>query len=193
MRYADFLFRGCAVSDNIFAPPRTPTQPVGKQAFGAQPGFELATLEQRLGAKLIDWALGLSVWMPGFVAVALFGGPDAIADDDVAKQMMVALPVLIGLVALVVVQWGMLAMRAQTVGKWALGIHIRRTDGRFASFMHTVVLREWIIGFATGMANTCCLGPVVWFVDVIVGVGSERRCMHDHIADTHVVKGHPPQ
>jgi uncharacterized RDD family membrane protein YckC len=92
------------------------------------------------------------------------------------------IPPLLLLFALIGLQYLLLALRGQTLGKRALRIKIVRRDGSPASFVHTVILRSLVpqmISVVVGVFSV---------VDYCFVLEKERRCLHDRIADTIVVK-----
>ena len=75
----------------------------------------------------------------------------------------------------------LIAKRGQSVGKAAVGIKIVRTDGSRAGFWRIAGLR-WLVM----MLGSSLIG-LIGLVDVLMIYRSDRRCLHDLIADTIVV------
>lgn len=156
------------------------------------PALENASLGARFGAAFIDGCLKSLCWMP-----AATGVWRAIADDVMAGQqpsvatlmtamngvVAKALPFLIGLAAL---QCVLLSLRGQSVGKLLVGLRIVRcADQQQAGFLHGFLLRgtiPWMI------EQIPLIGGLFWIIDVCFIFGEERRCVHDYIAGTRVVK-----
>ena len=156
----------------------------------------LATRLSRLGATLIDMLLGAIVALPGAmmvgvdVIVQLLHGewPHNLNVGRVAGGYLVLGGALL---VLFIVQTWLLTVRGQSVGKRVVGIRIvRYRSGAMPGFLHAVLLRSWVINLI-GVIPT--FGQIFPFLDVGFIFGPERRCLHDLIADTKVVAGHPPQ
>lgn len=144
--------------------------------------LEAASRWSRLGARLLD---GL-VW---FAPLPLLFFP-----------CLGALAALAAWGALLVGQVWLLLTRGQTLGKKALGIYIIRTDG---GIPHAgwLLVREFAIPAAVAVLRAAGRGdphPVgqaiqalllfVGLVDVLFIFGPTRRCLHDLLAGTHVVR-----
>jgi uncharacterized RDD family membrane protein YckC len=92
----------------------------------------------------------------------------------------------LALLALFIVQVWMLSTRGQSIGKRMLGIRIVlfRDNGN-PGFLHAWLLRNFVPGLIS-------LVPYVGFLFVLVDIcfifGEQRRCVHDLIAGTKVVK-----
>jgi uncharacterized RDD family membrane protein YckC len=144
---------------------------------GESDELRLATLTERFGAFLIDFALQ---WVGlGFVWAIT---------EAVTNPLEWAPPTVGGgyLVMLVAVNVYLLATRAQSVGKLALGIHIVRADYSPVDSGRMFGLRVALTWF---LSNFPCLGPVYFLADSLTILFNERRqCLHDFIADTVVVK-----
>jgi uncharacterized RDD family membrane protein YckC len=80
----------------------------------------------------------------------------------------------------------LLTMRGQTLGKLLLGIQVVRstTDAR-AGFLRAVLLRSLLPIFVLFLPH---VGPFLLIADVLLIFRSDRRCLHDFIADTRVVR-----
>jgi uncharacterized RDD family membrane protein YckC len=73
----------------------------------------------------------------------------------------------------------------QTIGKKWLGIKDVRKDGSRASFGRIFGLRCVVNTFLTMIP---LIGGIYALVDVLMIFGSTKRCCHDYIADTIVVR-----
>jgi uncharacterized RDD family membrane protein YckC len=91
---------------------------------------------------------------------------------------------LIGL-GVLIVQLMMLHKNGWTIGKRALKIRIVRRDGSRASLGRIFWLRMVVMGLLGAIPLA---GSVVSLVDVLMIFRSDRRTLHDMIADTKVVK-----
>lgn len=80
----------------------------------------------------------------------------------------------------------MLTVRGQTVGKLLIGIHIVRfSDGARAGFLKAVLLRGMLFGI---LAFLPVVGPFLLISDSLMIFRKDRRCLHDLVADTKVVR-----
>jgi uncharacterized RDD family membrane protein YckC len=160
------------------------------------PDADLADRGLRLGAFVIDYILSVLATLPGFlilgptflsifVTAASGQQPDFSALQ--AGSLMSGLLVLaLGSLILLVIQVIMLSTRGQTIGKRMLGIRVvRHPDGSQAGFLHGWLLRNFI-PFLIQLVPW--IGFAFWIVDACFIFTQERRCLHDLIAGTKVVK-----
>jgi uncharacterized RDD family membrane protein YckC len=180
-------------------PPLPAAVPVPAQAASAPqivPDEELADRGIRLGAFVIDYILSVLATLPGFlilgptffsifVTAASGQQPDFSALQ--AGSLMSGLLVLaLGSLILLVIQVVMLSTRGQTIGKRMLGIRVvRHPDGSQAGFLHAWLLRNFV-PFLIQLVPW--IGFAFWIVDSCFIFTQERRCLHDLIAGTKVVK-----
>lgn len=73
----------------------------------------------------------------------------------------------------------------QTIGKRALGIRLVRSDGTLPSLSRVICLRTAVVGL---MEAIPLVGLMVALLDCLFIFGKDRRCLHDLIADTWVVR-----
>ena len=89
---------------------------------------------------------------------------------------------LLALLAILIAQVVLLSKAGQTIGKKAFNIRIVMVDtSQNGGFGRNVALRAWL---------TTLLGfiPLFGIVDVFFIFREDKRCIHDLIAGTHVVK-----
>ncbi|MDZ4404105.1 RDD family protein [Prosthecobacter sp.] len=164
---------------------------------------ELASLGQRLAAKLIDWAMLLAplfvmlmaLMDAGFEAEirALQNDPTAMMDalqrqidkmQTMGNTTVLAMSWLV--VILVLANVILLSIRGQSIGKLLTGIQIVRSgDGSKAGFIKTVLLRWFLFAIVESIRF---IGPVLMFGNILLIFRKDRRCMHDLVADTMVTK-----
>jgi len=181
-------------------PPVVPPLPTPSVPFTSAitPSEEIkpAELSLRFLAALIDGFLKTLCYLPitlGFfhfiVAQAEARAQPSFAEMSQAMTVMFnakfvqALP---WLALLVLVQLFLLARRGQSVGKLALGLRIvRLADNTTAGFLHAFLLR----GTLPFMIEQIPLaGFLFWIVDSCFIFRDDRRCLHDLLAGTKVVK-----
>lgn len=94
--------------------------------------------------------------------------------------------------ALSLYQFYLLGMRGQTLGKRLFGIRIVDMSGRPAGFVRALFLRTClfptVLGFVAGLLSAVVpiASVLLALVDLGFGLGSDRRCLHDHFAGTQV-------
>lgn len=148
----------------------------------AQGEFEKSSRLARLGAVLLDSAI---VAVPA-VVLALLLPAMAPAGEGGAQAIIAVVMSLfgLGLLGFVVFQLVLLHRYGQTLGKRIVGIRIVRSDGSRAGLRRIFLLR----GFVPGLIGAIPLiGPFFSLANVLAIFGSEKRCVHDLIADTIVV------
>ncbi|TSC58170.1 MAG: hypothetical protein Greene041619_730 [Candidatus Peregrinibacteria bacterium Greene0416_19] len=149
-------------------------------------GIPYASRGSRLLAFLLDVVLTAVPVMPllPFLAMEFRSGltPEAIVATDMAITGTYLLFAGIFLIAVFVVQLFLLSIRGQTVGKWLMHIRIVGKDTlKHAGFVRTVLLRYFVNGILSYV-------PGYSLVDILFIFRSDRRCLHDLIAGTIVIR-----
>ena len=155
-----------------------------------------ADLSLRFLAALVDGILKTACYLP--ISLALFRVMIAQARSgeqpsfvETTRMMTTVFDAKLGIVlpmlaVLVLVQLFLLAQRGQSVGKLLLGLRIvRLADNTTAGFMHAFLLRGTIPFI---IEQIPLLGLCFWLVDSCFIFREDRRCVHDLIAGTRVVK-----
>ena len=174
------------MSDTNAAPPSSPTNiyaPPEAIVDDVVPEGEIALADRgaRFIAALIDGVVigalnGVLAYTFGY---NIFAPPD---DPSVVLQILLMLS---GIGLSLAVNGYLLAKNGQTVGKKLMNIKIVRTDGSKATFQRIVGMRllpVWIVSAIP------IVGALVAVVDVLFIFRENRKCLHDNIADTIVVK-----
>ena len=170
--------------------------------------MEPASRAQRFAAKLIDTLLLLVPFLIYYTMVfdsALQGEMQTLQKDPAAMAGVIQrridtiqasgnmVPGIMGLFMNIVVITNviLLTLRGQTMGKICLGIQVVRfPSGARAGFVKAVLLRNMLVG-------TLIFGSLIFFGLMGLGLAlanalmifrQDRRCMHDLVADTLVVK-----
>jgi uncharacterized RDD family membrane protein YckC len=152
--------------------------------------MEKASRLARLAATFIDGLIFGIPFIPSYVLAGhtllhqgRISGVDAwmalAATGIMFNLALVADCVLVGLAAVLVHRNG------QSIGKALLGIKVVRSDGGRATLGRIFWLRYF---FNTCLTVIPFVGGLYALVDVLMIFGAERRCCHDHIADTIVVR-----
>ncbi len=140
-----------------------------------------ATLGERLGAAILDGLIasaaalpGLGVWLAG-----LGGGNDAV----LILGFFIA---ICGVLAVAGYQWYLISTTGQSIGKKVVGTRIVDFDnGSNPGFVRAVILRLWVPGAIGGVPG---IGGCFGLINILWIFGSERRCLHDLIANTRVIR-----
>lgn len=180
-------------------PPLPPAALPGATPATAAPvaaDTELAGRDARLGAFLLDYVLGILATLPGMLMMgpiffsllrqAAAGHEPDLSTVDMAGFGAGLVVMLLGGLVLMVVQVVLLSTRGQTIGKRLLGIRVvLYAGGGPAGFLHAWLLRN-VVPFLIQLIPW--IGFAFWIVDVCFIFTAERRCLHDLIAGTKVVK-----
>ena len=158
-----------------FAPPNAriddPSQPPGE--------LVLADRGMRFVAGLIDGLIAFAIlWL---LSTLTSWNPFASAGEFVPLLINQS----IGFGVFVLLQGWLLLKHGQTIGKWLLRVRIVRPDGRRADAMRLLGLRY---GSGFVLMALPILGPLYAVIDSLAIFGKQRRCLHDLIADTIVVR-----
>jgi uncharacterized RDD family membrane protein YckC len=165
---------------NPYAPPLASVHDIPESHETNAP----ADRETRLGAALLDGIIFVAmVYVPFFFTV-MFGRVAKAGAGSGAADPMVILGIVLNLVGFAAWCWLTISrMRAngQSIAKKYLGIKVVRTDGSPVSLGRLIWLRN-VVNLLLGIL------PFYGIVDPIFIFGESRRCLHDKIADTIVVK-----
>jgi len=144
---------------------------------------DLAGRGERFGAAIIDTIILLVIVLP----LMVLGGywETAMAAAGEVPLLTTLLWAAIGFAVFVVVQWIPLNASGQTWGKRMLGIRIVDMDGEKPPIGRLIALRYLPVQVAT---NVPVVGLLLATVNVLLIFRSDRRCGHDLIAGTRVVK-----
>jgi uncharacterized RDD family membrane protein YckC len=167
-----------APQGNRFAPPMAHVEDMATEADSG----ELAGRWSRLGAALIDGILaGLVLWCVSLLT------PFNVFRPSLHNGLMVVMVenTLAGFVIFLVLHGYLLQTRGQTIGKMLLRIRIVRTDGSTATLARLAGLRY----FANSvLALIPVVGWLYGLADALMIFRQSRKCLHDNLADTIVVR-----
>lgn len=133
-----------------------------------------APFSLRCGAMLIDYIVIVSIIAFSTVWARLLGGGARVAGGTTEMVGMLIAVAAALLDFIILPGW-----RGQSLGKWATGLRIERTDGRPAGFGR-IIIRD-LVGYILSLLT---LG--IGFL--IVAFNSRGRALHDIIAGTVVVR-----
>jgi len=162
--------------DARYAPPQANVEDVTEPAQGPQ----LAGRVERLGAVILDTVFqSLVLWLVSLVTP--YNPWDTQGRDAWSFN---AGSMAIGVLIFLLLNAYLLTTRGQTIGKLLLKIRITRPSGEAVSV--TRLAFRYGTGFVAGLVMA-----VVWvysLIDCLMIFRQSRRCLHDEIADTIVVK-----
>ena len=154
--------------------------PTNENGQTAAAGEGLAGRGARLAAYLIDWVLvGVVAGVIGYYA----GLVERLMQQDTEAVVWLA---VIGMVVYAVINGRLLATRGQTVGKMAAAVRIVDARTReIVPFWKSFGLRVLVI---QALASVPSVGAIFSLVDILFIFGERRRCLHDHLAGTVVIR-----
>ena|SRR5690349_20168678 len=165
-----------ASEDNRFAPPQAHVEDVALSGVGA-----LAGRGARLVATLLDALIGGVAFGLLTVVTPLTWAPAP--GTNLVRLLIVN--TIVGFIIFLVLHGYLLATRGQTIGKALLRMRIVRSDGSQASLVRLIGLR-YVPTMAISMIPV--LGGLYALIDCLLIFRESRRCLHDNIADTIVVR-----
>lgn len=165
------------MGDDRFAPPQAHVADIALPTDG----LVLASCGRRLAAVLLDavviffllWLLSVvTPWNPFVSSDAEFWRPQWTSS-------------LQGILVFLLPNAYLLATRGQTIGKALLQMRIVRLDGSPAALGRLLGLR-YGVGYVVNIIPL--IGMVFAILDSLLIFRSSKRCLHDQIADTVVIK-----
>jgi Predicted membrane protein/domain len=191
--------------DGAITPPLIPTAvaPVSTAHLDPVVAADLAPRGLRLVARIIDWIIEFLCCLPGMLVL----GPEFVEvfknamsgiepDPEQFDMMRLGLGLLVtfaGWLILLIIQVLLLSTRGQSIGKMIAKVRVVRLDGTKAGFVYAWLLREALITFC-GLILSLVPYIGVFFravfhlTDWCLIFRDDRRCLHDVIAGTQVIK-----
>ena len=183
---------------NPYAPPASE---LNTGLLASVHGAELADRGTRLAAVTLD-GLVISIPLVPMMGVGLYlairmqtavgerveqnSVLATLGDSEGVLLLAIAAAVgFLGALGIAIYQWILISRTGQSLGKKWTGIRIERTDGSQVTFGNGVVLRNWV---PKVMGAFPYLGMIFHLVDCLYIFREDRRCLHDHIAGTRVVR-----
>jgi uncharacterized RDD family membrane protein YckC len=183
------------------APPGVAAEPPASPGVSAVDTSDLASCGARTGAALINAFIYLISTIPGGVVMSrklleqqpelAKGGFPRFDKLDMVPLMEAVAWVWAGIFAAVLLQGLLIAVRRQNLGKLICGGRVvRASDGQPASLVQAVLLRFFLPVAIVILLHvfTLVLGVVFLVVDYCFMFREDRRCLHDLIAGTKVVR-----
>ena len=144
--------------------------------------FELASRWQRLGGVMIDGVIATIITMP---AMFYFGFFEYIKNGQEPPFQLTLSFSIIGFFIFLALHGYLLSTSGQTIGKRVVGTKIVSLENELLSLQSVVGKRYLPIMVATQIP---LVGQFVGFIDMLFIFGKQKRCLHDLIAGTKVVK-----
>jgi len=154
--------------------------------------MEPADRGTRLGAFTLDYLLSVVCALPALIMLPAIAISGALNGGNLAR--LVEIPGMIlaasisgmALLVLTVIQICMISIRGQSIGKRIVGIRIVRVgDGSKPGFVHGWLIRQFVPKVISAIPY---IGVIFFLVDSFFIFRDDRRCLHDLMADTRVVK-----
>lgn len=153
----------------------------------------LAGRGERLLAQILDNVIGVAFALPGLIMIALAAARAGLGfGSNFEKLATVAgfgagfMVMVAAMLVLFGVQLWMLVTRGQTIGKRVLGLRIVSFDDETnPGFVKVFLLRAVVPAFIGAVPY---IGLVFTLADYCLIFRDDRRCLHDHIAGTKVIK-----
>lgn len=146
---------------------------------------ELAGRGQRLAASIIDGLLSLAVMIPLMIGMGIFSYTEQGQEPPFTLTLTAT---AIGFVVFIAFHYVLLNKYGQTIGKWLLKIRIADLNGDKPD-VKTILLKRYLPISAVGLVPVA--GQFMPMVDVLFIFRKDRRCVHDLIAGTQVLKARP--
>jgi uncharacterized RDD family membrane protein YckC len=162
---------------NPYAPPKAPVADHEDLATAA-----LATRGQRAWAATWDSLISILWVIPLTIGFGLWDL--SVLEQGISARVGILLAVL-SFVSFALVNAYFLKRNGQTLGKKFVGIRIATLDDQVPDLWRVIVLRYgsiWLISFIP------VVGGLLNLIDVLFIFRADRRCVHDHIAATKVVR-----
>ncbi len=161
--------------DNVYAPPEADLiTPSGE--------LHLASRWSRFWGAMIDGIIGMAINFPLMYFTGFWG-------KAVAEALTVTETILMGafgLVMFVILHGYLLAKHGQTIGKKLVGTRIvSTTSNQILPFGRLLILRYLPTFLA---AQIPLVGPFLLFINYLFIFTKRKRCAHDLIAGTKVIK-----
>lgn len=161
-----------------------PFQPPTARVDDEGPGEELASLGQRLLASIIDAVIGFVFAIP---IMMMMGTWSALMSGRASQPSILQnlLGIFLGCLFFLLAHGYFLKTAGQTIGKKLIGIRIVDLSDNLPSFTRLIGARYLPVWLTSAIPF---IGGLLVIVDALFIFGSERRCLHDRIAGTKVIR-----
>ena len=172
--------------ENPYATPET--NPILQPSISEVAG--LATPGERFTGAFIDGLINIPIAILIWLGLYMIGVIGSIADIKAIGLGYTILVSIISFSAMIAIQWTFLKATGQTIGKRVAKTRIVTMDGKKPEVTDLVFKRYAFMNF---IGLIPLVGSILSLVNVLLVFKSDRRCLHDMIAGTQVVKFPPGQ
>ncbi len=141
----------------------------------------LATKWRRLFGAVIDTVCFLAIWIP----VMMWLGYLSFDEETPTAAITLLIQWVIGFGIFLLLHGYLLYRSGQTIGKMLLRMRIVTVSGNPPTFIPLIVLRYmsmWVLN------EVPVIGPLIVLVGYLMIFRTDRRCLHDFLAATKVVR-----
>ena len=142
----------------------------------------LASRWARLGASIIDSVIMMVVVVP---VMYFTGGFDSIMEGREPGFVYMFGMGILSLIVFFAINYRLLVANGQTIGKKVLDIKIVDLSGNVPSFQPQLLIRYGVYSLS---GQIPIAGTIFSFVNILFIFTKDKRCIHDLIAKTKVVK-----
>lgn len=181
------------MTENPYTAPQA--SPELAPAPGLLPPTELASRWARLGASIIDGIIAGIIIFPVVILISALSVVPGLQDTgDWATNLQLsasslisqAINAVIGLVVYIAINGYFLVKSGQSIGKKALSIQIVDYETNQLLPLGRVIGMRYALVHA--LNNVPFVGSFFGLVNVLFIFGNEKRCLHDLIANSKVIK-----
>jgi uncharacterized RDD family membrane protein YckC len=126
--------------------------------------------------RLLAFAIDIAIW--SLVLIPVFRVLMSGDESHIGAMIMNSFTGWVGVIG---INLYLLHTRSQTIGKWALQLQIRRSDGSRADLLHKLLLRYLLFGLLLAIPY---LGALLLIADLASLFMADHRTLHDRLADT---------
>jgi uncharacterized RDD family membrane protein YckC len=163
-----------------YQPPKS--ELIDSQTAEGMDSLELASRWSRLAAVFIDGIIGMIVAIPFWL---MTGTWEYISKGQELPLTYALYGGVYGFIGFVLVHYYFLNQNGQTIGKKALGIKIVNMEDGLTGASH-LILKRYLPMSAVSLIPI--LGSILMLIDTLFIFRKDKRCVHDFIAGTRVVK-----
>lgn len=164
------------MNQNMYEPPKSELIDNDDRAS------DLASRWARLGAAMIDSLIGLAFSLP---VLYISGAWDYMSTGQTAPISILAFNVVAGFIIFMALHGYLLKSKGQTIGKKLVGTAIVDMDGNLPVFSKVVLLRYLPLSLISIIP---LVGNFLALADSLFIFRKNKRCVHDLIAGTKVIK-----
>ena len=152
--------------------------------------LQLATPSERFTGAFVDGLVGLVISVPVWVGFFLFGVFRSVAEMGQIGFGYTFLLTAIHFPIYMAIQWKSLKATGQTIGKKVAKTRIVSMEGKKPEVTDLIFKRY---AFVSLLSVIPVAGGALALVDALMVFKKDRRCLHDLVAGTQVVKIFPGQ